>query len=231
MALVVETGSGNLASESYVSVAACKTYCDLQGLTFDTTLISAAESALRRATQFIDYNYRMRFPGTRLRRRAQALEWPRVGAYYYNSDTSSLPYFIGSNTGPYVGAVWPYDIIDSMTIPIEVVNATCQAAVFENANPGVLLTGISVAVTDSQQLTATTVPITTTPVDARITKIKAGDTEISYDYGTTNTSFAKSSVEKSKMEISAVRAGKIMIDATLAPLIMVQQYTLQAERR
>lgn len=211
MSLIVETGSGNIESESYVSVAACSAYCALQGLTFDIPLIRDAESALRRATQFIDYTYRMRFIGTRTKRRLQALEWPRIGAYYYNADDiGELPYF-----SSYAGSLWPYDVIDQTTIPIEIVNATCQAAVFENKTTGVLLIG-----TPASSLTTANTPT------GNITKVKAGGTEIDYDNKTSS-----STVQVTAKAMTDLQAGMVMIEATLAPLINVAQYTVRAVRR
>lgn len=206
MTLIVESGAGNIASESYVSVAGCSAYCALQGLTFDISLVSTAESALRRATQFIDYTYRNRFPGTRTKRRLQALEWPRTLAYYYSPDeVSNLAYF--------TAYAWPYDIIDPATIPIEIVNATCQAAVFENATPNVLLTGSAFSSSPASVQSASS---------GQITKVKAGDSEIDFDFSHTAMGL---------QIISDVVAGKIMIDVTLAPLIMVAKYTARAARR
>jgi hypothetical protein len=217
MTLIVEDGTGLSNSESYVSVVDCISYCTRQGLTFDISL-NDPEAALRRAAQFLDYTFRMRFPGTRAKRRAQALEWPRIGAYYYNPDTvGNLPYFIGQNNtyfATYVESFWPYDIIDSMTLPIEIVNATCQAAALEIVNPTVLLTGTAVPGGP---------PAVALSAGQILTDVKAGDTEIK---------FTPIAPIKTDLEImSAVKAGMIMIEATLAPLIKVPEYTLHASRR
>lgn len=113
MTLVVEDGSGISGAESYVSVADCVTYAENHGLAFSDDDETAAEAALRRATTYLDNTYRARFPGYRRNFRAQALEWPRTSVL----DISGYPV--------------PYD-----QVPIEIVNATCEAAVRELAAPG-----------------------------------------------------------------------------------------------
>ncbi len=115
MTLIVETGTGELTSESYVSVTDCADYASKRGLTFPSSPVDAAEQALRRATQWIDDTYRTRFPGQRRRFRLQALEWPRVAVV----DMNGFP-------------------IEDDEIPQEVFNATCEAAVRELASAGSL---------------------------------------------------------------------------------------------
>ncbi|GAA2867431.1 hypothetical protein GGQ99_001295 [Aminobacter niigataensis] len=117
MPLIVETGSGSPTAESYVSVADAAAYATARGLTFPTTPEAAAEQALRRATTWLDGRYRGSFPGSRTNRREQALEWPRINAY----DRSCPPEYIDKNE-----------------IPVEIVNATIEAAVRELAAPGSL---------------------------------------------------------------------------------------------
>jgi hypothetical protein len=112
VALVVENGTGLAGANSYVSVADFEAYLDARA----TALPSGDEDgALIRATQFIDGEYRLRFPGTRLNGRAQALEWPRKDAVDQFGDD-----------------------IDDDEVPIEIKNATCEAAVRELADPGSL---------------------------------------------------------------------------------------------
>lgn len=119
MSLVVEDGSGLANADSYVSLADASTIATSFGLTFaisggDEPL---AEAALRRATVWLDASYRHRFSGWKRRYRAQALEWPRQGAY----DTNSIPQYI------------PED-----QVPVEIRRATVIAAVREKASPGSL---------------------------------------------------------------------------------------------
>ncbi|TGU44639.1 hypothetical protein EN788_22245 [Mesorhizobium sp. M2D.F.Ca.ET.145.01.1.1] len=131
MTLVVETGAGLANAESYVSVADCVTYAANRALTFPGTDVPASEASLRRATAYIDNTYRTRFTGYRTHRRAQALEWPRVGAYVYIPNNSSdMAYSSGYDPA--------YDYIQQDQIPIEIINATCEAAIRELASPGTL---------------------------------------------------------------------------------------------
>lgn len=116
MALEVEDGTGKANAESYVSVADCSTYCDARGLTFSSGTTGNKEAALRRATAYIDGAYGPRFIGMRVNGRSQALQWPRVEAY-----DSSVDNYVASDS-----------------VPVEVVNATCEAAVRELASPGAL---------------------------------------------------------------------------------------------
>lgn len=113
MALTVEDGTGLAAADAYVSVADCDAYCDALGRTFSTGSTGDKESAIRRATQSIDALYRTRFPGVRLKYRAQALEWPRAGAV--DARGASVP---------------------SDAIPVEIEMATYEAAVRELAESG-----------------------------------------------------------------------------------------------
>lgn len=115
MALIVEDGSGLANAESYVSVSDCAAYAVARDLPFATAPSEKAEAALRRATAYIDNTYRTRFPGQRKKFRLQALEWPRVGVV----DMNGFP-------------------VTSDEVPVEVVRATCEAAVRELASPGSL---------------------------------------------------------------------------------------------
>lgn len=112
MALVVEDGTGLAGANSYVSEAEFEAYCDASALTIEA---GDEDAALVRATRYIDGEYRLRFPGTRLNGRAQALEWPRKDAVDQFGDD-----------------------IDDDEVPVEIKNATCEAAVRELADPGSL---------------------------------------------------------------------------------------------
>lgn len=72
-------------------------------------------SALIRASEWIDGNYRLLFPGWKVGARAQVREWPRVSAY----------------------DIYNY-LIPSDSIPVEVANATYEAALREAVTPGAL---------------------------------------------------------------------------------------------
>lgn len=117
MTLIVETGSGAEASESYADTATANTYALARGLLFPVDDPDLAEQALRRATTWIDATYGGKFSGDRLNGRAQGLQWPRSSAY----DNSSTPIALPSDE-----------------VPKEVINATIEAAVREMASPGSL---------------------------------------------------------------------------------------------
>lgn len=116
MALVVETGTGAADAESYVSVAVFQAYCAARAITPASADVATVEAGLRRATAALDAKYRPRFKGYRTNRRKQALEWPRTNAL----DDANRVY------------------IGQYEIPVEVINATCEAAVRELASPGAM---------------------------------------------------------------------------------------------
>lgn len=115
MTLVVETGSGSASSESYAAVADCAAYATKFGKTFPASPVDAAEAALRRGTARLDGKYHSRFPGCRTNGRDQGLEWPRVGA------CDAEGYAIASDE-----------------IPQEIIDACCELAIIELADPGSL---------------------------------------------------------------------------------------------
>ena len=100
MSLTVEDGTGLSTADSYVSIADALSYHAAMGNTaWAAATEGAQEIALRRATQYLDTEYRYR--GIR-RTTTQALEWPRVN---YESD--------------YRAEEWPV---------VAVEQATCEAA-------------------------------------------------------------------------------------------------------
>lgn len=113
MAIMVEDGTGLPDANSYVSVADAEEYATDRGLTFASASTLLKEAALIRATTAIDASYRSQFPGWKADGRGQALEWPRTDAY--DRDLNLIP---------------------SNEVPIEVVQATIEAAVRELAVPG-----------------------------------------------------------------------------------------------
>lgn len=130
--MIVEDGTGLPGAESYVSTDTVAAYAEARGLSWpDGTSDDAGEAACRRGTSFIDNTYRKRFTGYKTKRRNQALEWPRIGAYVYTPNNT--PYL--ANVGYYDPS---YDYIASNEIPVEVINATCEAAIKELASPGIL---------------------------------------------------------------------------------------------
>lgn len=113
MSLVVEDGTGLTNAESYVSIADCNAYAVARGLAFPLTPTDVAEQALRRATAALDGMYQGRFPGFKLMRRPQALQWPRVSAI----DRVGYP-------------------ILANEMPKELIAACCEMAIRELASPG-----------------------------------------------------------------------------------------------
>ncbi|MBN8189540.1 hypothetical protein JF540_22910 [Salipiger thiooxidans] len=103
-----------VGTDSYITVEDATTYAIAYGKAFSGTT-DALEAALRRATRWIDATYRSRFPGYRTDGRAQALEWPRTDA----TDASGEEIAVDE-------------------IPVEIENATVEAAVRELATPGSL---------------------------------------------------------------------------------------------
>ena len=107
-------------SDFYGDAATFVEYCDARGYAVDG-LASPSPSeeidqALTRASEYIDGRYRSRFPGKRAQGRSQAREWPRIDAF----DAAGEP-------------------IGEYELPIEVLNATYEAAFRELENPGSLL--------------------------------------------------------------------------------------------
>lgn len=89
MALEVETGTGSSIAESFASVAQADTRMAAHGYTNWSDLTTTEkEQALRRATAHMEGAYRNRWKGTRLLR-AQALSWPRYGAWVDGFDIPS----------------------------------------------------------------------------------------------------------------------------------------------
>lgn len=113
MALI--TTPGALDANSYASLAQAAAYHAARGNGTWTGSDAVKEAALIRATQWIDGRYGDQWPGVRRYLRAQALDWPRADAY--------------DRDGTYV---------DLETIPPEVVQATCEAALRELVTPGSL---------------------------------------------------------------------------------------------
>lgn len=119
MTFVVEDGSGVTGANSYASIDQADAYHLARGNTAWAEALSspddARESALVRATAWIDGVYGSRFSGKRTNGRSQSLQWPRTCA----TDAEC-------------------EIISSDEIPVEIINATCEAALRELADAGSL---------------------------------------------------------------------------------------------
>lgn len=129
MALVVEDGTGKADADSYTSVAAFKAWADLRGFAYASYTDTAIEQSARRATLYIDGKYRNRFPGTRVKGRSQAREWPRNVAPSVDQTVEDLPL-----------SDWLMNLqtITSTEVPTEVIEATHQAMKRDLVSPGAL---------------------------------------------------------------------------------------------
>lgn len=117
--MTLTTTPGSATADSYASLAAALAYhagaTGMGNAAWAASTDPLREPALRRATIWVDSTYRSRWPGYRTNGRTQALDWPRVGV----TDTEGYA-------------------VDSATIPAEIVNATCEAALRELVTPGSL---------------------------------------------------------------------------------------------
>jgi hypothetical protein len=95
MALIVENGTGLSNAESYTSVAEANAYHAARGNTNWATISTGeAEQALRRATDYIEQVYRLRWQGNRVNS-IQALSWPRAFVQPMDYQFSSTAFFLG----------------------------------------------------------------------------------------------------------------------------------------
>jgi hypothetical protein len=112
------TTPGSATSDSYATLAQAMAYHTAKGnAAWAASTDAMRETALRRATEWVDATYRTRWQniGLPVYPRVQALEWPLSGI-----------------TDPY-----GYDV-NHLTIPTEIINATSEAALRELAAPGSL---------------------------------------------------------------------------------------------
>jgi hypothetical protein len=139
MAIVVEDGTGKPDANSYASVATADAYHADRGNTAWLAEQAAKETALVRATQYIESRYRGRWPGTRLKLRDQRLEWPRYGAFVnYGPDYVADSYVRDNSLAV---DKWP---IGTNEVPQELIDATCEAALRELAKPGQLQPDVTI---------------------------------------------------------------------------------------
>jgi len=107
MALITEDGTGLVGAESYVSEAYSLTYHAAIGISTWATITQAQrEQALRRATDYMEQAYRLRWAGYR-RTDTQALAWPR--SYVPRPDTAANAYY-GSGVGYYAHDSVPAEV-------------------------------------------------------------------------------------------------------------------------
>ena len=133
MALVTEDGTGQSTAESYISVSAADTYFAARADAVWTALTTAAkEASLRKATEYLDAVYGLRWAGIRVNS-TQALDWPRY--YVERRDVS------GEN---YRGVLF----YDSDAVPTIVARACAELAV--RASAGDLLADVGGQVLSEQ---------------------------------------------------------------------------------
>lgn len=94
MTLVVEDGTGLATANGYVTVAFVDTHFADRGIAAWTGSTTDKESAIVRATDYVDKRFGMKFRGFR-ESKSQALEWPRLSALdnddYLFSDVDEIP--------------------------------------------------------------------------------------------------------------------------------------------
>lgn len=143
MALTVEDGTGKAGADAFVSVADCAAYCAANGLTaWEDGDADTWEPAIRRATSWLSTAFTWK--GYRTNGRSQALAWPRTDVE--DAEGEAIP---------------------ADEVPVEIVRACCEAAVYELANPGAL--SPTVTMTDrirSEQVGSLRVEYQATPTTA-----------------------------------------------------------------
>lgn len=103
MAFVVETGDGLTDSNAYSAVAEVDTYHTDRGNTKWTGSNGVKQSAIIRATDYIEKRFGKRFRGVR-RTKEQSLQWPRINAYDdadYMYDFNEVPEKLKQATAEY----------------------------------------------------------------------------------------------------------------------------------
>ncbi len=118
MPIVVEDGTGLETANSYCSEDTADEYFDDRGNTAWGTSTGDKEAALIRASAAIDATYRTRYPGYKTNLRDQGLEWPRTSAYDAQNN-----------------------LVEG--VPIEIIQATCEAAARELAEAGSMMPDLS----------------------------------------------------------------------------------------
>jgi hypothetical protein len=137
MAFVVEDGTGLPNANSYLAVADADAYHADQGNTAWVGEVADKQSALVRATMYVDASYRGRFPGYPTTGRTQSREWPRVGAYVrIPEDGRNDAFFTGyAHAYAFINGVY---YIPQTEIPREIKAAVCEGALRELTDPGSL---------------------------------------------------------------------------------------------
>ena len=116
MGLILEDGTAPSGANAYATESMADTYFDDRSNSDWANSTDDKEAALIRGSIALDGLYRSRYPGYRTNFRNQGLEWPRTMAY----DSEGI-------------------LVAGNTIPIEIVNATCEAALRELLTPGSMI--------------------------------------------------------------------------------------------
>jgi hypothetical protein len=128
VSLVVEDGTGLALANCYVSAADVTAYCDAHALVGWTTDAAAQVTAILRATQYLENNYRGRWKGYRVKE-TQALAWPRSSSapitFASPSMTRSRNVFAGG--AGYLLDQDGYPILANV-VPKAVKDASCELA-------------------------------------------------------------------------------------------------------
>jgi hypothetical protein len=120
MTLIVEDGTGKPDAQSFASVATADAQMAELGMTIWTSLNEPEkEQALRRATQYMEQVYRLRWQGYRTTN-GQSLSWPRA----------EVP--IPDAPGKFAGY---YTYVNEYSVPAEVVRACVELALKAAAGP------------------------------------------------------------------------------------------------
>lgn len=104
---VVETGDGLENATSYVSVEDMKQHWDNVGYSYVDLADDNIQQLLNRASTLLDNMFRKRYPGVR-GSIEQALEWPRINAYYIDGwwiDYNQIPKELKTATSEMVYAI------------------------------------------------------------------------------------------------------------------------------
>jgi hypothetical protein len=100
VSLIVEDGSIVAGAESYVSVAAADAYHAARNNAAWAALPNPdKEAALRKATDYMQQTYRLRWRGARTNT-TQSLDWPRFGCYVEDISYGRYPFYVPTTVVP-----------------------------------------------------------------------------------------------------------------------------------
>jgi hypothetical protein len=144
MAFTVEDGTGLSAANSYVSTAELATHHADRGNDISGFANTDRETALVRATDYVDKRFGHRFRGWR-QSKSQALEWPRLSAFdndeFLLSDVDDIPRNLKRAVSEYAFIALqisllpiparPYAVLDPAT---GIVSVTAQTSLLREKN-------------------------------------------------------------------------------------------------